>query len=71
MDSQQASIVAFCGLAVSVVTAIIGAINHKRIRSECCGAKGQVSFDIDTTSPVIVPKENKIAIPVIDEATKS
>jgi hypothetical protein len=68
MDNQQTSIIAFCGLAVSVLTAIVGAINHKRVRSECCGAKGQVSFDIDTTSPVIVPKDgNKSIVPVIDE----
>ncbi len=70
MDNQDTSIIAFCGLAVSILTAIVGAINHKRIRSECCGAKGQVSFDIDTTSPVVGSKENKSIVPIIDEATK-
>jgi hypothetical protein len=61
MDAQQASIVAFCGLAVSVITAIVGAINHKRIRSNCLGAKGEISIDIENTTPV--NSEPKIAIP--------
>ena len=70
MDNEDTSVIAFCGLAVSILTAVIGAINHKRIRSECCGSKGQISFDIDTTSPVMKPTLELKSVPAIDEATK-
>jgi hypothetical protein len=52
MESQATSIVALCGLAVSVLTAVIGAINHRRIRSNCCGKEVVASIDIENTSPV-------------------
>lgn len=41
---------------VSIVVAfggsIIAIINHKRIRSSCCGRNMVVSLDIEATSPV-------------------
>lgn len=51
MDSQSTGIIAFCGLAVSILTAVIGAINHRRIRSNCCGKEMSASLDIESTSP--------------------
>lgn len=51
MDSQSTGIIAFCGLAVSVITAVIGAINHRRIRSNCCGQEVSASLDIESTTP--------------------
>ena len=50
MDST--SIIAYCGLAISVITAAVGAINHKRIRSNCCGKEVSASLDIESTTPV-------------------
>lgn len=38
-------------VVVSVATAIIGFINHKRIRSNCCGRDMSVSVDIENTTP--------------------
>ena len=67
MDNEDTSVIALCGLAVSILTAIIGAINHKRIRSECCGTNGQISFDIDSTSPVMKPTLEIKSVPPIDE----
>ena len=52
MESQATSIVALCGLAVSVLTAVIGYINHRRIRSNCCGKEVTASLDIESTTPV-------------------
>jgi hypothetical protein len=49
MDST--SIIAYCGLAISVITAAVGAINHKRIRSNCCGKEVSASLDIESTTP--------------------
>ena len=38
-------------IAVSVCGVIVGAINHKRIRSRCCGRNLDVSVDIENTTP--------------------
>ena len=47
MDNQDSGIIAIVGLVLSVGTAVIGAINHKRIRSTCCGKKAEASLDIE------------------------
>jgi len=54
-DSQIMTIVA---LVISIGSVIIGAINHKRIRSNCFGKKIEVSLDIESTSPpkITVPQ---------------
>lgn len=67
MDSGQ--VMGMVGVIISVLTAVIGIINHKRIRSNCMGRKMEMSIDIDSTSqksPTIAPA-NSIAIPVISE----
>jgi len=51
MDSSTTSILAIIGVVVSVGGAIIGVINHSRIRSNCFGKKLEVSLDIDKTTP--------------------
>lgn len=38
-------------LALTVAGAIYAATNHKRIRSNCCGTKGEISLDVDTMAP--------------------
>ena len=38
-------------LALTVAASIYAAVNHKRIRSNCCGTKGEISLDVDTTAP--------------------
>jgi hypothetical protein len=48
MDS---SIAAYVSLALSLGAVVIGIINHKRIRSTCCGKEASVSLDIESTSP--------------------
>lgn len=50
MDS---SIAAYAAIAISTASIILGVINHKRIRSECCGRRASVSIDIETTTPPI------------------
>ena len=56
MDSAQ--ITGMVALIVSVVGAIVGVINHKRIRSNCFGKKLEVSLDIDSTSNKVSPKQD-------------
>jgi hypothetical protein len=44
-------IVSYLSLALAVGGIVIGAVNHKRIRSSCCGVEKTVSLDIDNTTP--------------------
>jgi hypothetical protein len=44
-------IISYTAIALSVATAVIGVINHKRIRSNCCGKRGELSIDISPTHP--------------------
>jgi hypothetical protein len=50
MDSSTTAI-AYIGLAISVTTAIVGAINRKHIISKCCGRTADASFVIEDISP--------------------
>ena len=56
MDSAQ--ITGMVALIVSVVGAIVGIINHKRVRSNCFGKKLEVSLDIDNTANKVSPKQD-------------
>ena len=49
MEDQQ--IMNCAALVISGISFVIGVMNHKRIRSGCCGKKIEVSFDIDKTTP--------------------
>jgi len=55
-DNYILSIVA---IVLSFISAIIGVINHKRLRSQCNGKELVVALDIENTTP---NKELKIAI---------
>ena len=65
MDSGQ--IMGGVGVVVSVATAIIAAVNHKRCKSKCCGRDASVSIDIENTTP---PKEKPPAITIPADAAK-
>ena len=39
------------GLFISVAGIIYSAVNHKHIRSKCCGRNYDFSIDIDSTNP--------------------
>ena len=62
MDSNILSGVA---VGVSLVSVVIGYINHTRIRSMCCGRKLEVSLDISKTSPDL-----KIKVPESTDAVQ-
>ena len=40
----------YIALIISMGAMIIGVINHKRIRSNCCGREGSISLDISPTA---------------------
>jgi hypothetical protein len=58
------SVSGYVALAIAVGSAVIGVVNHKRIRSNCCGRKSEVSVDIENTTP---PQSLKITAPPVDE----
>jgi hypothetical protein len=49
MDFQ--GILSVVAIVLSVGSAVIGVINHKRVVSTCCGRKADISFDIQSTTP--------------------
>jgi hypothetical protein len=51
MDSNTTAVVGYCSLVLSIGTIVLGVINHKRIRSSCCGHKIDVSLDVENTTP--------------------
>jgi hypothetical protein len=51
MNETDSSILSMIAIAVSVLTAVVGVINHKRIRSNCCGKVAEASIDIENTTP--------------------
>ena len=46
------SVLGIIGIVISVVTAIVGAINHTKIRSKCMGKVIDMSIDIEKSSPM-------------------
>jgi hypothetical protein len=51
MTDDEDNIVGILALVISVGVSIFGVVNHKRVKSNCCGKKGEVSLDVDTTTP--------------------
>ena len=51
MEATGTNISAVLALVISVVGSVIGVINHKRVRSTCCGKNVEVSVDIENTTP--------------------
>jgi len=56
-DSTITSIVA---IVVSLGGIVLGIVNHKRIRSNCCGKELTASIDVETTTP---PNKLQIKLP--------
>jgi hypothetical protein len=55
MDNNSMNVVALVSLVISVFTAVVAAVNHKRIRSNCCGKDVVASIDIESTTPSKAP----------------
>ena len=51
MDNQTTSALALCGVIISALTTAVGIVNHRRIRSNCCGKTLDASLDIESTTP--------------------
>jgi hypothetical protein len=51
MEQATTNILTYIAFGVGVVSSVLAAINHTRIRSVCCGKKIEVSLDVDKTTP--------------------
>lgn len=49
--SDTTSILSYIGVALGVGSTLLATINHRRVRSSCCGIKTDVSIDIEDTTP--------------------
>ena len=50
MDTTN--ILGVVGFACSILGIVYTAVNHKRIRSKCCGKLFEASLDVENTTPV-------------------
>jgi hypothetical protein len=50
---DNSSILGVSGIVISVAGVIFTAVNHKRIRSNCCGKTLEASLDVEATTPPI------------------
>ena len=53
---DESKIMSLVAIIVAVGGTIVGIINHKRIRSSCCGKTMTASIDIETTTPTMKPE---------------
>jgi hypothetical protein len=57
---DQGSILGIIALIFSFIGSVVTIINHKRIRSSCCGKEISTSLDIENTSPPKITIPNNI-----------
>jgi len=41
----------YISLAITIGGTVFAIINHKRIRSNCCGKEGTISLEVDNITP--------------------
>lgn len=66
--ADTTSILSYIGVALGVWSTLFTAINRHRIRSTCCGFKGEASLDIGELTPEHPPSLNLSSAPVDVEA---
>jgi len=56
MDQNSTNIIAYIAFISGIGSGVYTALNHRRIRSTCCGKKIEASLDIEqTTPPRVIP----------------
>jgi hypothetical protein len=76
MDNTQlttAGLTATFTALVALLYKIYMVVNHKRIRSNCCGKKLEASLDIENTTPpeIVVPVESFVNNPMTKQNGES
>ena len=49
MDNNM--VLSISGIVVSIAGVLYTAVNHKRVRSKCCGKVMEASLDVESTTP--------------------
>ena len=57
---DQSGIIGLVALGISIIGSILGVINHRRLRSHCCGQDLVASIDVESTD---TKEDLKIKIP--------
>ena len=57
--NRMDSIAAYVSIALSIGAIVMGIVNHKRIRSSCCGKEASMSLDIEATTPPALEKKSE------------
>jgi hypothetical protein len=63
--SDTTSVLSYIGVALGLGSTLFTAINHRRVRSTCCGVTTVSSLDVESTTP---PSLKISSIPVDVEA---
>lgn len=50
-NSVGNTVLSWVAIVISLGSIVMGVVNHRRIRSNCCGRQASVSLDIDNTTP--------------------
>ena len=51
MEQATTNVLTYVAFGVGVLSSVLAAVNHTRIRSACCGKKVEISLDVDKTTP--------------------
>ena len=60
--SDTTSILAYIGAGMGIASTVLGIVNHRRVRSTCCGHKTEVSLDVEATTPPERPTEKHLSL---------
>jgi hypothetical protein len=50
---EVTNVITYISFALSIGSIVLAIINHKRLRSNCCGNVGVVSLDVENTTPLV------------------
>jgi hypothetical protein len=64
VSTQLGAYAGYISLAIAIGAMIVGVVNRKRIKSECCGRVGTVSLSIDDNTS---PKGEKVEALKVDK----
>jgi hypothetical protein len=67
---DQSGIIGLVALGISIIGSVLGVINHRRLRSHCCGQDLVASIDLESTTPPESKEDLKIKIPKKAEDVK-
>lgn len=48
---ENSNVLSVLAIIISIGTTVVGIINHKKIRSKCCGRELSASVDIEPSTP--------------------